>query len=190
MLKKLNNLGIRGLPLQLFQNYLSNRTQITLINGKKSNFGHITHGVPQGSILGPILFLLYINDLPNFSDLDIKLFADDACLMLNDKNAAALENKVNTELVKINNWMNINKLTINYSKSNYIIFTNKNNSFKFNIGINGIALDQITKTKYLGVIINEKLKWNDHIDHIRKKFLGGVTFCQKLGITLINPLLK
>ena len=142
---------------------------MTLVNGKKSRSGNINCGVPQGSILGPLLFLLYINDLPNASSFDVRLFADDACLLLDDKNPLFLEQRVNLELTKINNWMKINKLSINYSKTNYIIFTKKLKKQNYNIHIDGNTLEKVTSTKYLGVVISEKLKWTPHIDHITSK---------------------
>ena len=88
LLSKLNNLGIRGLPAKLIQSYL----QVTIINGVKSAPANICCGVPQGSILGPLLFLLYINDLEKASSFDVRLFADDACLLLDSNNSNSLKN--------------------------------------------------------------------------------------------------
>ena len=113
------------MPAKLLHSYLSNRSQATLVNGYKSLPSEVKCGVPQGSILGPLLFLIYINDLARVSSFDVRLFADDACLILDDKNPKRLQNNINHELNKINNWMKINKLSINYDKTNYMIFTKK-----------------------------------------------------------------
>ena len=180
MIHKLFHYGIRGIPLKLIKNYLSNRSQIVSVNGKKSTSDYITCGVPQGSILGPLLFLLYINDLPDYSGFDIRLFADDACLVYSEGSAAQLQNKTNRELINVDNWMIRNKLTINYSKSNYIIFTNKKTKFKFKILMNNNLLEQVKQTKYLGIIINEKLKWNSHVDHIVSKISRGCYILSKI----------
>ena len=105
LLSKLYFYGIRGLPAKLLHSYLSNRSQATLVNGYKSLPSEVKCGVPQGSILGPLLFLIYINDLARVSSFDVRLFADDACLILDDKNPKRLQNNINHELIKINNWM-------------------------------------------------------------------------------------
>ena len=105
--------------------YLTNRKQCTIVNKVKSNWCDSTYGVPQGSTLGPLLFLMYINNLPQVSDLKITLFADDAVLTYTDKNPVTLQNRINDELQKIKNWMQANKLTITYNKTNYRIITKK-----------------------------------------------------------------
>ena len=124
---------------------------------------------PEGSILGPLLFLIYINDLARVSSFDVRLFADDACLILDDKNPKRLENNINHELIKINNWMKINKLSINYDKTNYMIFTKKRNDSNFCLQLDGHKLQRVTNAKYLGVILNDKLNWTSHINNIYTK---------------------
>ena len=180
LVSKLHLYGVRGLPGRLICSYLSNRHQITVANGIKSDARKITCGVPQGSILGPLLFLLYINDLPNVSSFNIKLFADDACLLLDHKDPKILQELVNNELVKINDWMKLNKLTINYDKTNYIIFTNKKLNTNVNIKLEGHTLKQVKETKYLGVILNEKLNWEPHISFIRNKLVKASYLLSKL----------
>ena len=125
LLKKLNAYGIRGNALKLLSSFLVNRKQCTTVNGQKSNFSIVDSGVPQGSTLGPLLFLIYINDLPLHTNLRVRLFADDACLSFESNNAVFLEEKVNFELNKVNKWLNENKLFLNSSKSNFVIFTKK-----------------------------------------------------------------
>ena len=115
--QKLIAMGIRGLPFDLISLYLTNRYQFTCINSSKSDKNLINHGVPQGSVLGPILFLLYINDLPNVSSLKTLLFADDTELFASGNNSSSVEKVVNEELKKIENWLLKNKLTFNTQKS-------------------------------------------------------------------------
>ena len=112
-----HNFGVRGLPFQLFKSYLLNRYQYTKIHNCKSLLLKVSCGVPQGSSLGPLLFLLYINNLPQVNRFDTKLFADDTVLMLSHKNLNNLENKVNNELNKIDYWLKQSKLSLNYTKT-------------------------------------------------------------------------
>ena len=180
LVKKLPSFGIRGAPAKLLENYLTNRTQITIVNGTKSKSEPITCGVPQGSILGPLLFLLFINDLPNSCNLDVKLFADDACLIYSDKNLVRLQTTINTELNKVDNWIKVNKLSVNYTKSNYIIFTTTKFKSKLKIEMGGHLLDRVKETKYLGIILNENLKWNSHINSVKKKISRGSYILSKI----------
>ena len=123
ILSKLSNLGIRGVAKIWFQNYLHNRKQYTFINGVKSSLSNILTGVPQGSVLGPLLFLILINDLPNASNLLLTLlFADDTTLQLNSSDVQNLFNTANSELNKVAEWFSANKLTLNLSKTKYILF--------------------------------------------------------------------
>ena len=115
--QKLIAMGIRGLLFDLISSYLANRYQFTCINSTKSVKNLINYGVPQGSVLGPILFLLYINDLPNASSLKTLLFADDTALFASGNNSSSVEKMVNEELKKIENWLLKNKLTSNIQKS-------------------------------------------------------------------------
>ena len=119
LLDKLQKYGIRGEPHKLLANYLNNRQQCTIINKIKSDQYENNYGVPQGSTLGPLLFLIYINDLPNASNLKVTLFADDAILTCIDKNPNTLQHKTNAELKKIEDWMKDNKLQKNKLHDNY-----------------------------------------------------------------------
>ena len=101
LLAKLERYDIRGLPLQLLESCLNNRLQFTVVNNTKSKFNHVTCGVPQGSTLGPLLFLIYINDMPLVSNFNTKLFADDKVLTLTNSCPRLLNKYVNSEVVKI-----------------------------------------------------------------------------------------
>ena len=114
--------GIRGLPLQLFTSYLTNRQQYTAIGNTVSSKLAVTCGIPQGSLLGPVLFFIYINDLPNCSSiLAVRIFADDANVFASARDHKSLEQQINTELKKVKIWCDANKLSINFSKTNFMI---------------------------------------------------------------------
>ena len=111
------------LVIPWFESYLTGRMQFVQLNGTDSDIKSITCGVPKGSVLGPILFLLYINDLPNISDkLKFFLFADDTNIYLESSNLSYLEKIMNKELEKLYDWLCINRLSLNVSKTNFVIF--------------------------------------------------------------------
>ena len=128
LINKLEKYGVRGLPLKLIKSFISERVQSVIIKSTRSNERKVNCGVPQGSVLGPVLFLCYINDLPLLSELNSSLFADDACLSLSDKSLKTLELRINNELLKISNWLNVNKLKLNAKKTVYMLFTKKHAS--------------------------------------------------------------
>ena len=117
----------------------------------------IEFGVPQGSILGPLLFLIYINDLPNATNFFIRLFADDTFLCAQNKDIKVLENIVNTELDKVFCWLASNKLTLNVSKSKFMMVTKKRNHQAFSVKIKNKDLEKCDSYEYLGVLIDKDL---------------------------------
>ena len=169
LLRKLEHNGVRGAPLKLLESYLTNRFQYTKVNDVKSDLKPVKMGVPQGSLLGPLLFLIYINDITKATNYKIRLFADDSCISIEHNNPIILQNIVNTELEKINNWLEINKLFLNYKKTTYLIFTNQQHQHQFNITVNNNIISQSHQTKYLGVILDDKMLWNHHTNHIKSK---------------------
>ena len=136
LIQKLQNYGIHGKLLDLFVSYLSSRSQFVKFDNTQSSLIDILFGVPQGSILGPLLFLIFINDLPNASKFFIRLFADDTFLCAQNDDFLALENEVNIELKKVYIWLVSNKLTLNIKKSQFMLLTNKKNIPKFTVKIN------------------------------------------------------
>ena len=178
LLTKLNNFGFRGEAFYWFKSYLSNRTQYVSINGIDSNIQTINCGVPQGSVLGPILFLLYINDMPRSTNLFTSLFADDTGLFLSSPDLNNLISKANKELEKVATWFNSNKLTLNISKTKYLIFKSKKmviSNLSSNLKIGKENIERIgegcrEKTfKFVGLHLDENLSWQSHINHICKK---------------------
>jgi len=178
LLHKLEYYGIRGLPLKWLESYLLNRQQCVCINNTTSSLKYVTCGVPQGSILGPLMFLIYINDIVKCSPtLDKILFADDTNLFHSDKNIQNLFNTVNSELSSLSNWFKANKMSLNIKKTKYILFTNKKVDLiglNLDLNIDGIVLDCVDSTKFLGVIVDKKLSWHDHINHISSKISRGL----------------
>ena len=126
LLQKLYLYGIRGLPLQWFHSYLSNRKQYVVVDGVESTQLDVNLGVPQGSVLGPLLFLIYVNDIVNSSNLlKFSLFADDTVVLYSHKNVTTLVSTINQELQILNDWFKCNKLFLNFMKTKYVLFHSK-----------------------------------------------------------------
>jgi len=177
LIAKLDYYGVRGVALDWFKSYLHCRKQYVLLNGQSSTMSSVVCGVPQGSILGPLLFILYINDIVNCSDiLHFILFADDTNLFYSHKDLAELFLIVNWELSKLSEWFRANKLSLNAIKSNFILFGHKRmpqNCADVNLFLDGNRLERVTSTKFLGVFLDEKLKWTQHLNHVAIKLARG-----------------
>ena len=119
---KQDRYGIKGNVLDLFQSYLTQRFQYAYVNDSTSNKVEVKCGVPQGSILGPTLFSLYVNDLPQISEFNVRLFADDTVLIMSDRDLQNLNKTANAEVKKIESWLSSNKLTLNHDKTNFMLF--------------------------------------------------------------------
>ena len=171
LLEKLKNLGIRGIPNKLLESYLTNRQQYVQINDHKSSLRSISCGVPQGSVLGPLLFILYINDLANCSKenkekIKIRIFADDTAVYFACSNIADFKKLIKAIMEHLDKWFTANLLTLNTDKSYFCIFRtiqNHNINLPNEIKFNDKSIKRASTIKYLGITLDEFLNWNEHI---------------------------
>ena len=184
LLQKLYLYGIRGLPLQWFHSYLSNRKQYVVVDGVESTQLDVNLGVPQGSVLGPLLFLIYVNDIVNSSNLlKFSLFADDTVVLYSHKNVTTLVSTINQELQMLNDWFKCNKLFLNFKKTKYVLFHSKRKRIPPNIDSIKIGNNVIERTEsinFLGILIHESLEWKHHIANISSKLSRSIGVLSKL----------
>ncbi len=183
LLQKLEHYGIRGTANNWFQSYLSGRRQQVKLDGTYSGFLDVTCGVPQGSILGPLLFLLYINDMRvAVKHSIIHHFADDTNLLCSDKDPYILRTKMNEDLRLIFQWLCANRLSLNVSKTEFLIFKppKKCLPHRITLKLNGITLDESKKIKYLGTIMDDRLCWKHHIYELCKKISKSIGIVYKM----------
>ena len=171
LLDKLQVYGVRGPPLQLIKSYLSNRKQFVSVNQVNSEVRPVNIGLPQGSCLAPFLFLVYINDLPNASQLlQFTIFADDTTISISNDSYPQLVSDLNLELNRVTEWTTSNRLTVNASKTNAIVFTNRNiPDIDQHIMLGSAPLNVLDDCRYLGVHIDSKLDFSLHINQITRK---------------------
>ena len=192
LLKKLKYYGVQGTTLSWFQSYLSNRVQFVDIDGIKSKPKCIKTGVPQGSILGPLLFIIYMNDINKATDkFEALLYADDTSLSsilktVWKKDAHDTSININKELMLIHDWLLANKLSLNISKTKFMIFRYPQKPPKslpnLDIHIDGHKLEKVSNFDFLGLTINETLSWKHHIEKICTKIskvIGIMSRCKR-----------
>ena len=182
LLDKLRYCGVRGIAHKWFESYLTNRKQLVNVNHSSSTFNDITCGVPQGSILGPLLFLLFINDLPNCSNvLKFVLFADDTSILFKNSDPRSCIPLLNDELQNVSIWFKANKLSLNIKKTNFMIFQSKPSNFAdLDIIIDGSIIKQVDTVKFLGLFVDSRLSWKPHIDHLSTKIAKTIGILHKI----------
>ena len=179
LLRKLQRYGVRGIACDWFKSYLENRVQYVSYNTKDLDYLKIMCGVPQGSILGPLLFILYINDIVKVSTvLNPVLFAYDTSLFHAHTDFDTLIEEINEELQKITTWFHTNTLSLNIQKSNFIIFLPKGKE-NVKININGNEIKRVNFTKCLGIYIDEHLSWAQQLSFYPKKIARNVGILSK-----------
>ena len=164
---KLHSYGITGDLLNWIRDYITERRQIVFANNEFSSVGNVKAGVPQGSVLGPLLFLLYINDITDNLENIARLFADDTSLSYSGSDFATLEIQINNDLLKINEWAKTWLVDFNPKKTKAVIITN-NTHPGIDIKFDNENVEIVENHKHLGVTFSSDGNWTNHIDNIIK----------------------
>ena len=202
LLSKLSSLNLHPLTLSWLRAFLSNRSQRVVVNGYSSPYVPVISGVPQGTVLGPLLFLIYINDISSYvKSSTIRLFADD-CLLYKNITSINDSESLQSDLKSLKKWSDHWLLRFNTDKCNIISFTNKKSPILFNYTLDSSPLSRVSKIKYLGIIFDSKLTFSDHIHSIcsrAKSFiyflnrnLSGASPDRKLKayVTYVRPIIE
>ena len=194
LVSKLKHIGIRGCALNWFISYISDREQYVSYNSALSERLKITSGVPQGSILGPLLFLIYVNDIGQALQKSYNiLFADDTTLLLRNTNFKTLIQETNTEINGLYKWFCLNKLSLNINKTNYILFHNYNKTIPLDrapVVINNSNIEEVSHVKFLGIFFDKHLNWKTHLTHKCSQIIKVVAILARLKNTLPTAILK
>ena len=171
LLRKLSFYGIRGIIFDWFADYLADRSHVTMIDGSQSSTNEVKMGVPRGSVLGPVLFLLFVNDLPNFSEiLTSILFADDANLSMSGPDPAELIMIANIELNKLRNWCIANRISINSLKTFFLLFGNHHPLnlpiLTIKSGFSYEVIKRATNIKFLGIYYDDNMSFKTHVNYL------------------------
>ena len=191
LIHKLTRYGFRGISNNLLESFLFNRKQFVSIKGFDSEIMEVKCGVPQGSTLGPLLFLLYINDLRFcLKKSNVCHFSDDTCLTRASKDIKCLERSLNSDIVNVTEWLNTNRLSLNVKKTKMLLFYSKNKQVaNFSIKINSCYIEPVSHVKYLGVHIDNNLSWDYHIKCLSNKLGRANGIISKLRHFLPNKTL-
>ena len=190
LLQKLSCYGIIGDSLKLIESYLKDRTQCCSLNGQLSSMECVVCGVPQGSIIGPLLFIIYMNDLPQYvSDVDITMFAEDTSFAKAFKSVSGIQENLIPAFSKICRWLNFNKLSLNTVKTEFMIIGTPYSINKLDqdpgstpymlVGADGCRIRRVKLIKSLGLIVDDTLTWSNHIEYISTKVKRGIGVIKK-----------
>lgn len=183
LIRKLQLYGIRGIALDLMKSYLWARKQYVQLHNYKSDLGVIKYGVPQGSILGPLLFILYINDIVNIQFTpNIVMYADDTNAFFSGLDLRDIEITANSWLDKLKSWLTVNQLELNIKKTKFMLFKQKNRPVDYAISLifNGENIAQVNKIQFLGVCFQSDLSWSHHVDNLRIKISRSIGLIRRL----------
>ena len=183
LIEKLKHYGIRGIANEWFKSYLTNRHQFVSINGTDSEIRHMEFGVPQGSVLGPLLFLIYINDLHNCIRYSTaRHFADDTNLLLVNSSLKQLKKQINLDLCFLSSWLKANKISLNVDKTEILVFhhVNKDINYDIRIKLDGKRLYPSNYVKYLGLLIDPHLTWSFHTKSLASKLTRAIGMLAKV----------
>ncbi|CAH1256204.1 ACSS3 [Branchiostoma lanceolatum] len=185
LLQKMSRYGIQGPALDWFKSYLTGRKHCTSINGATSEFHQVKYGVPQGSILGPLLFIIYVNDMPEcLQSCDISMYADDTVIYYSNKDFTNIENVLQNDLQRLSQWFAANSLSMNGGKcKSMLIGTNRRLASCNipNLAVNGVNLKTCDKYTYLGVVIDRQLKWKDQAKAVLGKLRRSLFMMKHLN---------
>ena len=203
LIYKLHKIGVRGKLLKLFKSYLTGRFQRVVLNGFLSECLEIMSGVPQGSILGPLLFLIFLNDIVNDINCEINLFADDTSLLSMDRNWQTVESELNKALSTLELWAENWLVTFNPSKTYYMTISNRAKiNIDLNLHLNSSSISKVFEHKHLGIIFNNAFTWSNHIDYVVRKASKAISLVSrnkhsfnrlsliKLFNTLVRPIIE
>ena len=183
--------GFRGIYLHLLMSFIKDRKYFVNFNEINSEIRNVNIGVPQGSTLGPLLFLLYVNDMINCSSLlHFTQFADDTTLGYSCKNFINLQNILEQEVHKVTKWLAANKLLLNVAKTHTMLFTFKQKVPNLKININNTEIEEKCTTSFLGVQINNKLNWKANISQICKKISKSIAILRMVRSIFPSNILK
>ena len=177
LLSKLYHYGVKRTPHQWFKSYLKGRQQHTTINHQKSSLSNIKYGVPQGSVLGPLLFLLYINDLNQAAvHSHVHHFADDTNFLYAIHSLKNLNKAVNFDLSNLVQWLRANKISLNANKTEIVVFRSPTKQIykDLNFRLSGQKIEPKRCTKYLGVIIDEHMSFNEYMNTLKQNRNKGI----------------